>query len=107
MTPSSPSYKISPYRRGSGGAGLRTVVALATAAACAPPHDDSDRVYDPTHILDVQIEIAAADWDALRNEQPPAKTSSQDQGPACLPYNNPGFAYTMYRARVAIDGEIL
>jgi spore coat protein H len=105
-----PNTKTSSSRRGSGGAGLRIVVALATAAAaaaCVPHGDDSDRVYDPTRILDIRIEMDAADWEALRNEHPPAVMSPQNHGPACLPHNNPGFAYTTYEARVEIDGEVL
>ncbi len=82
-------------------------MALATVAACVPHEDDSDRVYDPTRILEIQIELAAADWDALRNARPPSVMSPQDHGPACLPHNNPGFAYPMYEARVTIDGEVL
>jgi spore coat protein CotH len=84
------------------------VVALASGlAACTPTAEDGAVFYDPDRIVEISIEMAATDWTALRAEAPPARESSDHHGPACLPHNNPGFAYTMYEARVTIDGESL
>jgi len=59
-----------------------------------------DQLFAPDHLLEVEIEIAQADWDALRTE---SRSVLDIFGGDCLaqPFESP-FAY--YRADITVDG---
>jgi hypothetical protein len=56
------------------------------------------------HVLDISITMQSSDWTALAGEVPPQNPADEVFGPACLPQNNPGFAYATFTANVTIDG---
>lgn len=80
---------------GTGGAGG------ATTSSTEP--DPSEALFDPAHVVEVSIEIAAADWDALRFQ---ARDVMELLGPGChdAPHASP---YTYFPATVTVDGEKL
>ena len=61
---------------------------------------DDDALFAPDHLLEVEIEIAEADWDALRTE---SRSVLDIFGGDCLaqPFESP---FTYYRADVTVDG---
>lgn len=75
----------------------------------APPPDAPDdpgapdptvAAFDPKHVLEVAIELAPADWDALAAQ---TRSVLDVFGPGCLaqPFPDP---FTYFRARVTLDG---
>lgn len=88
-------------------AALLVTTAAAAAPGCGdpgepPPIDDpSDALFDPDHILDIDIDVAAEDWDLIRNQ---SRTADLLVGADCLdaPFAKP---YTYARADVVVDGE--
>jgi len=83
-------------------AGCSDASSPATAsevAETAATDDASDVVYDPQRRLEIEIEMAPADWDALR-----------EQGFSLFEFQRGeagDFDYTFFDARVTIDGEAL
>ncbi len=69
----------------------------------APEEDLSEHVYDPDHVLRVEIDIEEAYWEALRTQTRDAwdLLSGED----CLdePFGSP---FTYFPATVAIDGQV-
>jgi len=61
----------------------------------APP--ELSAIYDPAHVLEVEVELAAADWDILRAEG--RSLFDVFQG------DNPGYEYTEFTASATVDGE--
>jgi hypothetical protein len=65
--------------------------------ASSPAEDRSDELYDPARRLEVQVEMAAADWSELR-----------EQGYSLFEFQRGeagDFDYTFFDAAVTIDGE--
>lgn len=61
-----------------------------------------DELFDPDHVVHVDIDMPPADWDALRSEHPP-----QGFGPfgaQCHPFNH-SFRYGYRLATVTVDGR--
>ena len=82
---------------GCGDAGPATTT--SEMAERAATDDASDVVYDPQRLLSIEIEMAPADWDALR-----------EQGFSLFEFQRGeagDFDYTFFDARVTIDGEAL
>jgi len=69
-------------------------------ASPTPAGDRTDEVYERSRLLDVRIEIARADWDALRVQR---RTGVEIVAPECLLPPSP---YTWFSARVTINGEV-
>ncbi|MFO0724253.1 MAG: CotH kinase family protein [Myxococcota bacterium] len=65
------------------------------------PPDLAGPLFDPAHLVEVAIEIAPADWDALRAQ---TRTASVLVGQDCLaqPFADP---FTWFSATVRIDGQ--
>ncbi len=65
--------------------------------------DPSEAVYDPTHIVEVDIELPAADWNALRVQ---TRNLNALFGANCLaqPFSDP---FTYFRGTVTVDGQRL
>ena len=86
-----------PSRRVPVSALLYALVVVGGGSLCAQQAElTADRIYDPTHLVDVKIEIAAADWDVLRH-QARSFVIALGKGPAKRPY-------TYYKGIVTIDG---
>jgi hypothetical protein len=88
---------------------LRLALCFVTALGCGDDPassltgqvqpDLSDQVYDPQHLLQVEIEMAPAEWDTLR-----------EQGFSLFEFQSGEvgeFDYTFFDAAVTIDGERL
>ncbi len=79
---------------------------LLASIACGSGSDvdpnESDALFDPEHIVEVEIEITDDDWDELRNETRPLDILL---GGDCLssPFGSP-FSY--FPADVTVDGEL-
>lgn len=80
---------------GGGGAG--------GAAPDAGGPDLSEAIFNPEHVLDVVIDMAPADWDALRHQ---ARSVSATIGEGCQDTMKPN-PYTYFPATVTVDGEKL
>jgi hypothetical protein len=82
---------------GTGSAGQNGVSGPDDAAA---PNASADELFDEDHVLDVQIELAQADWDALRFEGRDLSALAGDcvAGP-------PADLYNTYSANVIVDGQ--
>ncbi len=67
-----------------------------------PGVDPTEAVYDPTHVVQVDIELPAADWDAMRLQSRPLSTLFGN----CLaqPFPDP---FTYFSGTVTIDGQRL
>ncbi|MCB9795582.1 MAG: CotH kinase family protein [Alphaproteobacteria bacterium] len=82
-------------------------VKLSDDSAPAPGDDSGaavDRVYDTSHLLQVDITLPEADWDALRAQQ--RTTLELLAGEDCLEDNFPN-PYTWFEAEVRLDGTLL
>jgi hypothetical protein len=84
----------------------RVLAVLLVLVACGEPDDDldpdpTDEMFDPDRLLEVDIELAPADWDAVRFQ---ARDASILLGADCQdqPFPNP---YTYVTADVTVDGE--
>ena len=63
--------------------------------------DPTDAVFDPAIVLDVDIAMAAADWDALR-------VQTRDLGTALgCAESHPPSPFTYFPATVTVDGQVL
>lgn len=78
----------------------------AAAAACGGASDweEAAPLFEPDRVLEIAIDMAPADWEALRNQ-----TRSEEDlfaRPDCLgsPFPNP---FTYFPATVTVDGEVL
>jgi uncharacterized membrane protein YfcA len=69
-------------------------------AGGAPVRDESDRLFEPDRLLEVELELDPADWDSLRYEGRPL---AQIFG-GC---SDGRFVYNRFPARVTIDGATL
>ncbi len=81
--------------QGSGGAGGN---GGSQPDASAP--DPSDALFDPAHVLDVVIDLAPADWDALRFQ---GRSVADELGEGCQDGDKPN-PFTQFPATVTIDG---
>lgn len=63
--------------------------------------DESDAVYDPNHVLQIEIDMAAADWDALRHQTRTLFDVLLGADCAAQPFAKP---WTYFPATVTIDG---
>jgi len=72
------------------------------AGADAPPVDPSAPLFDPEHLLVIDIELAPADWDALRVQHHDLFGRLVDNCPGPLPAD----PFTVYPATVTIDGQV-
>lgn len=64
--------------------------------------DPSDAIYDPNHILEVNIEVAQADWDALRFQT--RGLSSLFGNCLAQPFPDP---FTYFTGVVTVDGQVV
>jgi hypothetical protein len=69
--------------------------------AAAGPAVPSDLFYDPTRLLEIDITLAPADWDALRFQ---ARDVYDTLGPGCMD-GPPLSPYTEFPADLVIDGQ--
>ncbi len=78
------------------------VLLLAWLPGAAPrlPAAEADALFDPAHVLEVRIQIAPADWEALRHEHHDLLVAL---GPGRLEKPEPK-PYKTYPADVTIDG---
>jgi len=82
------------------------VILCAAAAGCGETSEwqEAAPLFQPDHVLEISIDMAPADWDALRNQT----RTEQDlfARPDCLgsPFPNP---FTYFPATVTVDGELL
>lgn len=83
---------------GGGGTGGGTVDGGLDAGV-----DLSGAMYDPTHLVDVRIEMAAADWDALRNQTRDLFTLLTGNCTS-QPFPSP---FTTFDATITVDGTRL
>lgn len=69
--------------------------------AAAP--DPNDAMFDPAHVLEIAIEMAPADWDALRHQ---TRDVAKLIGEGCQdgPKENP---YNYFPATITVDGQVL
>ena len=70
------------------------------AVADAGP-DLTEAIYDPNRVIDVEIDLAAADWDDLRKQ---GRSIFDVLGASCL-VEPPPRPFTYFSATVRIDGE--
>lgn len=84
----------------------RLIILCAAAAACGETSqwEEAAPLFQPDRVLEVAIDMAPADWEALRNQ-----TRDEDDllaRPDCLgsPFPNP---FTYFPATVTVDGEVL
>lgn len=78
---------------------------LAPSCQAAALHtDQSDFMFDPDRVLDVNIRIAQADWDVLRFQE--LDVLALISSPTCgnAPWGDP---YTFFPSEVTVDGETL
>lgn len=88
---------------------LRIAAIAAALLVCAcgddggttPPVDESGPVFEPTRLLQIEIEVAPADWDTIRVEHYDLFGRLLDNCPGPLPIE----PYTVVPATVTIDGE--
>jgi hypothetical protein len=75
-----------------------------TCRAAAVPADQSELMFDPDRMLEVDIRIAEADWDVLRSQG--IDIFSLVLSPTCgnEPWNDP---YTFFPSEVTVDGLTL
>jgi hypothetical protein len=87
-----------------------SLVLLLALASCVrtkgsedPPPDPSAPLFDPNHVVQVSITMAASDWDALRVQ---GNTLADIFGAPCQqgPYPSP---FTYFSCTAAIDGQVL
>jgi hypothetical protein len=69
--------------------------------AAAGPADPSDLLYEPDRLLEIDITLAPADWDALRFQ---ARDVYDTLGPGCMD-GPPVSPYTEFPANLVIDGQ--
>jgi hypothetical protein len=71
----------------------------------APPEgpDLTDHVYDPDHLLRVEIELDPGDWDELRTQTRDAWDMLMQEDCLSEPWGSP---FTYFPATVSIDGEL-
>ncbi len=84
------------------GCGAEQAVAPVTATVPAdveaPPEEDlTEALFDPDQLIDVRIQLAPADWDALREEG----RSLPGVFSGCAR----DYEYTYFRAQVTVDGQ--
>jgi hypothetical protein len=84
----------------------RLLILACAAAACGGTSDweEAAPLFEPDHILEISVDLAPADWDALRMQ---TRTEEDLLGrPDCLgsPFPNP---FTYFPATVTVDGEVL
>jgi len=65
--------------------------------------DDSDRVYDTSHLMQVEIVIDPDDWDRLRNETRTLADTLAAETCGEEPFESP---FEWYAASVTVDGEL-
>lgn len=90
--------------------GVVTVLSLSVAAAACgddgPPaptyEEESAPMFDPTHVLEIAIDVAPADWDTIRAEHYDLFGRLIDDCPGALPAD----PYSVVSATVTIDGEV-
>ncbi|HTM21712.1 MAG TPA: CotH kinase family protein [Kofleriaceae bacterium] len=95
---------VLPLLAACGGGGGGTDGGIADAGD--PPDayvDLSAPLFEPDHLLDIQIDLADADWDALRLQ---TRSIFDVLGQSCLE-EPPGSPFTYFPATVTIDGEEL
>jgi hypothetical protein len=98
-----------------GGCDIRAVVGIERATSLLPPPiepvcgsatgpaDPTELIFDPNRVLQVQLTLAPADWDALRFQ---ARDVYSTLGPGCM--DGPPFSpYTEFPAAISVDGESL
>src|SRR6185503_12590992 len=70
-------------------------------ADAGPDGVDDSALFDKDHLLEVEIEMADADWDALRGQ---TRTLFDILGGDCLaqPFESP---FTYFRADLTVDGQ--
>jgi hypothetical protein len=81
---------------------------LAPVCQAAALHSDqSDFMFDPERVLEVNIRLSQADWDALRVEE--LDVLGLITSPQCgtAPFSELGPAYNYYAADVTVDGHTL
>lgn len=79
------------------------LAAACVLHACGDEGDPTDALYDPGRVLEVAIELAPADWDALRHQVHPL---DELIGPDCQAAPLPD-VYDYFRAKVTVDGQTL
>ena len=88
----------------------RTVANPALEPGLAPscqaadwPTDQSEYLFDPDRLVEVELEIARADWDALRVQE--LDVLGEIFSPTCgtAPWARP---YTFFPATVTVDGQV-
>src|SRR4029079_11889275 len=86
---------------GAGGAGGGDV-SVGSGGSDAGP-DLSEAIFDPDHVIDVVIDMAPADWDALRHQ---GRSVSEVLGDGCQdgPKASP---YSYFPGTVTVDGTKL
>lgn len=93
-----------------GGTGGSTGSSTSTSSAGsggvttdAPEPDPSDALFNPEHVVEVVIDMAPADWDALRYQ---GRNVQELLGEGChdAPHPSP---YTYFPATVTVDGQKL
>src|SRR5262245_21272817 len=85
----------------------RLLILACAATACGGGTSDWEEaaaLFEPDRVLEIAIDMAPADWDALRNQ-----TRTEEDlfaRPDCLgsPFPNP---FTWFPATVTVDGEVL
>src|SRR5688500_5886746 len=84
---------------------MRAVVWVAIASGCgdelAQDADPSEPLFETDRLLEIDIELAAADWDALRVEHHDLFDRLLEGCPGPLPAG----PYTVFPATMTIDGE--
>ena len=67
------------------------------------PDDQTDLLFDPDRVLEIEITMAPADWDALRFQ---GRDVFDTLGPGC--FDGPALSpFTFFPADIAIDGQTL
>lgn len=86
-----------------GGGGPGGTGGTGGAGATTSMPDPSDALFDPAHVVEVAVEMAPADWDALRHQ---SRSLMEMLGEGCQdgPHESP---YTTFPASVTVDGEKL
>ena len=79
----------------------------ATCQVAALHTDQSDFMFDPDRVVEVNIRLDEADWDALRVEE--LDVLSLIFSPLCgtAPFSELGPAYNFYESDVTVDGQTL
>jgi hypothetical protein len=87
------------------------LVGLTLLAACGSekaatlfaPTDPAGRLFEPGHIVEVALEIAPGDWDALRRETRTWWDVAAAENKACLdePFQKP---FDWFKATITVDG---